>query len=338
MHPQAGPPRGTRILPLDPLGSARSLWKGASEPMNWEQARRLLRLGRERPAASRLGSTAVAEVGSDPHAAVRAASVCVASGKGGTGKSVVSASLATLLAPRGRTLLFDADLGVGNAHILQDVSPDHSLADVVDGGMDLALTVAPCRPQLDLLPGGSGYAKLASPSARELHVIGLGIEQLELGYRHLLVDSAAGISNQTVTFAAASDVVLLVTTPDVTALTDAYAFLKVLLQRRPTCLPLLVVNRATSEEEARSAADRISSVSKKFLQREPRYVGFLPEDRAAFRSIQHRRPVVIDDPQSALARALNDLGLVIMQELGRHHPHGFGRTLMRHVGYTPSKG
>lgn len=305
--------------------------------MKWEQARRLLRLGRERPGSHRLGSTAVAEVGPDPHAAVRAASVCVASGKGGTGKSVVSASLATLFAPRGRTLLFDADLGVGNAHILQDVSPEHTLADVVDGSFDLAVAVAACRPQLDLLAGGSGYAKLASLSTRELHVIGSGLERLELAYRHLVVDSAAGISGQTISFAAASDVVLLVTTPDVTALTDVYAFFKVLLQRRPACLPLLVINRVASEDEAKSAADRIATVSRKFLNRGPRYVGYLPEDRAAFRSVQQRRPVVIGEPQSALARALNDLALNLLQELGRNHPHGFGRTLMRHVGYSPER-
>jgi len=302
--------------------------------MRWEQARRLLRIGRERPTAPGLGPTADVVVGPDPHAAVRAASACVASGKGGTGKSVVSASLATLLAPRGRTLLFDADLGVGNAHILQDVSPEHTLADVVDGSFDLAVAVAPCRPQLDLLAGGSGFARLASLSARELNIIGSGLERLELEYRHLIIDSAAGISNQTISFAAAADVVLLVTTPDVTALTDVYAFFKVLLQRRPTSLPLLVINRVESEDEARSAANRIASVSKKFLGREPRYVGFLPEDRAAFRSVQQRRPVVISEPHSALAHALGDLALALLREMGRNHPHGFGRTLMRHVGYS----
>src|SRR5438093_670 len=106
--------------------------------MNWDHARRLLHLGHAgdpsgtfatdpTTSGSRFGSIA----GSP--AIARAASLCVASGKGGTGKSVVTASLGDILARHGRTLIVDADLGVGNAHILQDVTPELSFVEVVDG-------------------------------------------------------------------------------------------------------------------------------------------------------------------------------------------------------------
>ncbi len=303
--------------------------------MNWEQARQLLRLPRMKPGERNLGPAGRFEIGPDPLAAVRATSIAVVSGKGGTGKSLVTASLATLLSRRGRTLLVDADFGVGNAHILNDVSPEHSIVDVVEGRRQLREILHPCGEQLDLLAAGSGYARLAGLSAYEMHLIAGGLEKLEVGYRFLLVDSAAGVSNQTVSFAAASDLVLLVTTPDITAMTDAYAFLKVFLQRMPHSDPLLVVNRATSQEEAEATAKRIVEVSAKFLGRHPRWIATLPEDRAAFRCTQRRKPVVSSEADSPLGRALRELALAVDGEIERARPRGLGRALVQRVGYSP---
>jgi flagellar biosynthesis protein FlhG len=271
----------------------------------------------------------------DPFASVRASSLCIASGKGGTGKSVVSASLASLFAKRGRTLIVDADMGVGNAHILQNIAPEHSFVDVVEGRLSVRDVRVPCRAQLDLVAAGSGVSRMAGLSTYEMHLVACGLERLELDYKHVVVDSAAGISNQTVAFAAASDVVLIVTTPDVTALTDAYAFLKVLLQRRADSQPLLVVNRAQSDEEGEHVAERMRAVARRFLGREPRYVGALPDDRAVVRSVHDRAPTVESEPESEFARALQRLSVAMLEELGRHHARGLGRSLLRSAGYTP---
>ncbi len=155
-------------------------------------------------------------------------------------------------------------------------------------------------------------------------------------YRSLVVDSAAGISNQTIAFAAASDVVLIVTTPDVTALTDAYAFLKALLLRRSDSEPLFTVNRATSQEEAQSVADRMIAVSRKFLGREPRFAGALPEDRAVSRSVNARTPAILAEPESPFARSIENLAARAAEEIDRHPPRGLGRSLLRTVGYAPN--
>jgi len=265
----------------------------------------------------------------------RAGSLCVASGKGGTGKSVVSASIATWLARRGRTLIVDADMGVGNAHILQDVAPAYSFVDVVEQRRSVREVRVGCRPALDLLAAGSGVSRMASLSAHEMHLVACGIESLEHEYARIVLDSAAGISNQTIAFAAASDVVLIVTTPDVTALTDAYAFLKVLLQRRPDCTPLFVVNRATSAEEGLHVAGRMRAVAHKFLGREPRCLGWLPEDRAVVASVHERRPALVAAPDSDFARAFEPLAHAVAAELERVGARGLGRSLLRSVGYTP---
>jgi flagellar biosynthesis protein FlhG len=294
--------------------------------MTWDHARKLLHL------ASAGSETSPVP---PPVEVARAGSVCVASGKGGTGKSIVTASLADVFSRRGRTLIVDADLGVGNAHILQDVTPELSFVDVVDGKHGVQDIRVECRDNLDLLGGGSGISRMAGLSSWELHMLARGIETLEQEYAHLVVDSAAGISSQTIAFAAASDVVLIVTTPDVTALTDAYAFLKALLLRRGECDPVFAVNRAASEEEARGVADRLIAVSRKFLGREPRFVGSLPEDRAVSRSVHARVPVVRSEPGSAFARGIEALALRVQGELGRKSARGLGRSMLRSAGYVP---
>jgi flagellar biosynthesis protein FlhG len=303
--------------------------------MSWEQARRLLRMMRdERPTEGSYAPTAAGrrEVGL---AKVRAGSICIASGKGGTGKSVFTASLASCLAPRGKTLICDADMGIGNAHILQGVSPERSFVELVAGAANAREILAHCSDNLDLISAGSGVSNMAELSGRELHRIAEALQELEGEYSYLLVDSAAGISNQTVSFAAASDLVVVVTTPDVTAMTDAYAFLKVLLRTRPECQPLLVVNRAKDFEEARSVVRRIEKVCRRFLERAPRWIGWVPEDSAVQRAVNSRAPVVKHEPSSAAGRALEHLSLQVLDELSRTQQAGIGRYLSSRISYSP---
>ncbi|MEY2784122.1 MAG: hypothetical protein RL277_326 [Planctomycetota bacterium] len=301
--------------------------------MNWDQARKWFSLRRPQQE----GPQRAFRPRGDALHIVRASSLCIASGKGGTGKSIVSSALATLLARSGRTLLVDADMGVGNAHILQNQLPEHSLVEVAEGRRCARDVLVACRPQLDLLAAGSGVSHMAELTPLEMQLIASGIEELEGEYRHLVVDSAAGISPQTVSFAAASDVVLILTTPDITALTDAYAFFKVLLQRRGDCTPLLLVNRAADAAEAQATAERFRSVARRFLQRDPRLIGWLPDDRAAVQSIARREPVVVACPESELSKALVRLSVALEQELARTHPRGLGRTLLRTVPAPASK-
>ena len=314
--------------------------------MNWDRARGLFQLSRRHRAAglprlvgeqspdpdglaepcAPLGAAATPHDGVPGFTSVRASSICVASGKGGTGKSVLTASLAHLLAARGRALVVDADLGVGNAHILQGLTPAHTLADVVEG-LPARDALESCGPQVDLLAGGSGFSHLAGLDRRGLTRIAAGIAELEQQYRYVLVDSAAGLSPQTVTFAAGCDLVLLVTTPVLTALTDAYAFLKVLQAGNPGARASLVVNRATDRDEAHAAAARVCSVAERFLGHAPRYLGWLPDDPAVRESANHRCPVIVESPDAPVSQALRRLAARLLEETSAVHARGLGRTL-----------
>ena len=270
-------------------------------------------------------------------APARAASVCIASGKGGTGKSVFTASLACALSRAMRVLVVDADMGVGNAHILHNVQPALSFVDVVENEAPMRDVIQRVKTNLDLVAAGSGVSHMAGLSPFDMHLIACGLEAIEPGYDVLLLDSAAGISTQTVTIAAACDVCLIVTTPDVTALTDAYAFLKVFMRRAPTVTPLLVVNRTPCLEEGGKVAERVIDVARRFLGRAPRHVGSLPYDEGVVRSVNARVPTIEYDPQGAFARSLVEVARAVRAEIDRTPHRGLGRTLLRTVGYVPEK-
>ncbi|MAB79028.1 MAG: hypothetical protein CMJ89_06700 [Planctomycetes bacterium] len=264
----------------------------------------------------------------------RAASLCIASGKGGTGKSVVTASLSSLFSARGQTLIVDADLGVGNAHILQDVSPLKSFVEVVEGESQVRDVLAACSERCDLLAGGSGIPRMAALSDYELHLIAEGIQELESEYRFMLVDSAAGVSRQTMAFARGCDLTLVVTTPDLTAMTDAYAFVKVLVGKKPQSRPLLLVNRARSETEANEVSKRIQRVCQRFLGSAPKYIGWLPDDDKVIDCVNRRGAVSLLEPYAESSRALRKLAVVLLEELGKLHSAGLGRSLVDIVEYS----
>ncbi len=296
--------------------------------MNWDHARRILPWDGRRAGAAPAASVRRPDVGPGTHAR----SLCIASGKGGTGKSVVTASLAAVLAETKRVLVVDADLGVGNAHILQDVSPEHSLVDLVEGRACARDVLARCGRNLDLLAAGSGVSHVAALEPWEMSLVAGAVAELERDYDWVLVDSGAGISSQTVSLAAACDRVLLVTTPDVTALTDAYAFLKVLVQRDPRAVPCFVVNRATSATEAEEVAERLRGAARKFLGREVGYLGWLPDDRAVVRCVNARTPVVRREPAAPFATGLRELAAVLGRDVATGPTLGLGGRLARSAG------
>ncbi len=295
--------------------------------MNWDQALRIFQPLRPVQSA---GSSLMRE--SVLLHSAHAPSVCVASGKGGTGKSVVSASFAALWSEHARTLLVDADLGVGNAHLMQSVQPKLTLVDVVRGRASAAQALTVCAPKLDLLAGGSGVSQMASLTPAELARIAHGIEELDAQYDALIVDSAAGISEQTIAFAAAADMVVIVTTSDPTAMTDAYAFLKVLLARRRDAHAGLIVNRSVDANEGPRTAERIESVCQRFLGRGLRYLGSVPEDRSVVTSVGQRRCVIHGAPDCPAAIALRELQRLVAEEMATLAHHGLGRSLAASCG------
>ncbi len=234
--------------------------------------------------------------------------LCIASGKGGTGKSVVSCNLAVQRALLGeRVCLVDFDAGLANDHLLLGVAPRYDMGHLLDGsaGLSEALIEGPAGVQL--LSGGVGRHGLAEPTRRDLDRLFRLLAPLERRFDRIIVDHGAGIGYSIAAHLAATGVLLLVTNCEVTALSDAYAIYKRALSVNPAIRAGLVVNRAPDPERAAAAFQRFARVAQQFLETQPEFVGFIRDDRAVVDSVECRLPVTIAHPESRPAEALREI-------------------------------
>lgn len=231
--------------------------------------------------------------------------VCIASGKGGVGKSVLAANLAVLRAQAGeRVCLIDFDAGLANAHLLLGMSPRHDIGDLISGQATVEEALLEGPEGLSLLSGGVGRTALANPTRRELDRLYRQLATLEETFDLIVIDHGAGLGYATVTHLAATSTLILITNPEVTALSDGYALYKQAHAVNPGIHVGLVVNRARDLEAAEQARDRFESVSMRFLGHKPESIGWVPQDDEVYWSVQRRRPVSLGAPESASARAL----------------------------------
>lgn len=231
--------------------------------------------------------------------------LCVASGKGGTGKSILASNMAVLRARRGeRVLLIDFDAGLANAHLLLGLAPRYDFGHVLDGTVPARGAIVEGPEGLHLISGGVGRHALANPTRRELETLFDSLRPLEQEYDLIVVDHGAGLSYSTVAHLAATSTLLLVTNHEITALSDAYALYKRAHMVNAHIRVGMLINRAPDEARAQSAWERFKATSLQFLGHHPELVGWVPADEAVSRSVQARRPVSLTEPESRAARAL----------------------------------
>ncbi|MFQ5701734.1 MAG: MinD/ParA family protein [Acidobacteriota bacterium] len=230
--------------------------------------------------------------------------VSIASGKGGTGKSVLASNLAVLLAEKGRVTILDADLSLANIHILYNLMPEFDVSHLISGKKSLKDILMQGPRGVNVIPGGSGVPELATLSQGMFGSFADGIAFLHETTDLLLVDAPSGLDRQALTFLLASDQVLVVTTEGITAMTDAYAVVKSVLTRRPNASVVIVVNQARSYAEGMETFQKIAHVARKFLGRELALGGIIPFDEAVERSVAERVPVTISHPASPAARSI----------------------------------
>jgi len=212
--------------------------------------------------------------------------IAVASGKGGVGKTYLSLQLAARAASRGkRVLLMDADLGLANADVMLGISAPRTIHDVLHGECSLQDIVMPTDHGFDILPGGSGLHELTSLGIAHQQLVLDEMSSLGADYDQVIIDTGAGIGDNVLYFASASESVLIVLTPDPTSLTDAYALIKVLSRQRDTDHFMVVVNQA-DEVEAQIVFRRLLSVADRYLDVHLDFIGHMDHAPVVRRAIQ----------------------------------------------------
>jgi flagellar biosynthesis protein FlhG len=234
--------------------------------------------------------------------------IAVTSGKGGVGKTNLTANLAVTLARRGqRVCILDADLGLANLDVVLGLSPTVSLLHVLRGERRLADVIVDGPAGVRVIPAASGVEELTRLAPAERLRLLEEVDGLESAVDVLLIDTAAGISPNVLYFAAAAADVLIVITPEPTALTDAYALIKVLAARYGRREFLVAVNMAAGSADGAAAFARLARVAERFLRVRLEFQGWVPWDDAVPRAVRRQLPVVLGAPGTPASLALSEL-------------------------------
>lgn len=235
--------------------------------------------------------------------------ITVASGKGGVGKTNVSTNLAISYAAMGKkVILMDADLGLANVNVVLGVIPKFNLYHVIRKQKQMGDILMDTDYGIQIVAGASGFAKIANLSADERQNF---IEELyHLSHADvIIIDAGAGVSNNVLAFVGAADEAIIVTTPEPTAITDAYGIIKIIATEIDNLnLGLkLVVNRVKSVTEGKKVSERVINIAAQFLNLKVDYLGYIYEDPTVQQAILKQRPFLVLDPKCKASICINQI-------------------------------
>lgn len=260
--------------------------------------------------------------------------IAISSGKGGVGKTNVTANLAVALAHLGRrVMVLDADLGLGNLDVLLGLTPAYSLADVLAGRRTLGDVLIPGPGGITLLPAGSGFQDLTALTDYQLHELQAEMDERQGKTDVLLIDTGAGIGRNVTYFATMAQDIIVVVSPEPTSLTDAYALMKVLSTQYGERRFRLLVSMTRGPSEGQEVYRKLSQVAGRFLNISLDWLGSIPWDPRVPKAVCQQRALVELFPQSAASQAFLQLAQDIVEWPPPTGPKGglqfFWRGLLR---------
>lgn len=239
--------------------------------------------------------------------------VCIASGKGGVGKTSITVNLAMSLLKEGkRVLIIDGDLGLANVDIFIGLNPKTSIRDVVERGYDPKVSVCFPRDGLGVLPASSGVPEMVSLGLEEQLRLEGYFRELFKSFDVVLIDTAAGIGASVIWFNTFVRSNLIVITPEPTSITDAYALIKVLSKKFNRTHFQIMVNMAENEKECKVVFGQFNKVAESFLGVKLDYIGGLTLDPIVPKSVREQRPFFESAPRAGISAALKKVALKIL--------------------------
>ncbi len=247
----------------------------------------------------------------------------ITSGKGGVGKTAVVANIAASMAKMGKkVLILDADLGLANIDVVFGLAPKYNLNHFFAGDRELSDILADGPHGIKILPAGSGVQNFTRLNSKQKLKLLDGLDEMHNEFDFVLIDTEAGISENVTYFNTAAQEILVVTTPDPTAITDAYALMKLLSTQYHEKRFNLVVNQIQHENEALDVYRKLTMVSNRYLEISIDFLGSIPADKQMTDAIRKQSVIVDLYPSSKISTAFHALTATICSEKPVSTPKG----------------
>ncbi|MGL4874739.1 MAG: MinD/ParA family protein [Clostridium sp.] len=239
--------------------------------------------------------------------------ITVASGKGGVGKSNFIVNLGISLKEKGKKILiFDADIGMGNVDVLMGVYSRKNIFDVIDGE-NIEDVIEDGTLGVKFLSAGSRVQSMNEITNEEREEF---LKKLNLvdHFDFILIDIGAGVNKTSLEFIRAAEELIVLTTPEPTALTDAYSLLKVGEHFNVKNKIKIIINRVESDKEGLVIYSKFKTVVMRFLNLNIEYLGCIYEDKKLLESVKIQKPVLVNYPNSKVSKNIEEISCRILRE------------------------
>jgi flagellar biosynthesis protein FlhG len=243
--------------------------------------------------------------------------ITITSGKGGVGKTNFTVNLAIKLSQMGnRVIIIDADLGLSNVDVIMGRMSKYNLSDVLKNNKEImeVLEEGPCGVRF--VSGGSGVQDLVKLNKMQLVDLLMKLGKLDYEADIILIDTGAGLSDSVLSFVHASKEVILVTTPEPTSITDAYALIKTISNKDAGKNIKIVVNKVESEMEANNILDKLKAVTEKFIGIKLISLGFIMNDSCVSKSVKIQQPFVLNYSKCEATKNITDIAQILLDTKG----------------------
>lgn len=234
--------------------------------------------------------------------------LAVLSGKGGVGKSNLSLNLSLALTKqKQRVLLFDMDIGMGNIDILIGQTASYTMVDLLEKKLSIQQIIKKGPQNLAYVAGGTGISSVFEWSPSDLAHLIQELNSLTNQYDYMIFDMGAGMSESVLKFLKAVDEMIVVTTPEPTSITDAYAAIKLAASYSVSAPVRLIINKTLSDKEGNETYERFNRAVQQFLNISISLLGIVPNDQAVQKAVNRQMPFLLQNPASKASISLIEM-------------------------------
>ncbi len=240
--------------------------------------------------------------------------IAITSGKGGVGKTNITVNLGLAIAAQNvRVGIIDADLGLANIDVILKLKPKYTMEHVISGKKNMEEIFVKGPAGLTIIPAGSGTFSLANLPDLDRNRLMRELVKHTSNFDIVFIDTASGISHNVMDFALAAQEIMVITTPEPTAITDAYGVIKVISQLKKANIGI-IVNMVDNPDQAGNVAERIIIAARRHINANAHFVGHILTDVAVSNAISAQQPLIFKYPESNAAQCINVLADKILSK------------------------